>query len=300
MTIRHLKVFIKVCECNFSISRASEELCVAQPSVSQTIKELENYYGVILFDRVNRKLVLTKEGELLLAKAKEINNGFNEFEILASKKDLNPIIKIGATMTFGEFIIPKFAKVLKEKYPNLQPQFYIDKSFGLEEKILTGDLDFAFEEGLIKEKNIHSYCIGNDELVAICALDYQAPNKLKLEELINYPLLVREEGNPSRRIVDYQLAIKGYKIKNPLLVSVSNNCILSSTINGLGIGIVPAAIARRLLLENQIRKIELDVPLERKLFLINHKNKVMNQSVKRAHQLAKEILEIVKKEREKN
>lgn len=60
MTIRHLKVFIKVCEFN-SISKAAEELCIAQPSVSQTIKELEHYYDVILFNRINKKLVLQKK-----------------------------------------------------------------------------------------------------------------------------------------------------------------------------------------------------------------------------------------------
>ena len=81
MTIRHLKVFIQVCECDYSISKASEFLCVAQPSVSQTIKELENYYGVILFNRINRKLTLTNEGQTLLAKAKEIVKSFDEFEV---------------------------------------------------------------------------------------------------------------------------------------------------------------------------------------------------------------------------
>ena len=48
MTIRHIKVFIKVCE-HGSVSKAAEELCIAQPSVSQTIKELETYYNIVLF-----------------------------------------------------------------------------------------------------------------------------------------------------------------------------------------------------------------------------------------------------------
>ena len=58
MTIRHLKVFISVVE-NGGITKAAEVLRVAQPAVSQTISDLEKYYNVILFDRINNKIVLT-------------------------------------------------------------------------------------------------------------------------------------------------------------------------------------------------------------------------------------------------
>ena len=70
MTIRHLKTFCAVCRLG-GITRAAEELCVAQPSVSQTVSELERYYGVKLFDRMGRKLLLTPEGERLRVKAEE-------------------------------------------------------------------------------------------------------------------------------------------------------------------------------------------------------------------------------------
>ncbi len=71
MSIRHLKTFILVCDLG-SISKASEQLHVAQPAVSQTISDLENYYGITLFDRINRKLILTKEGQTLYKKANEV------------------------------------------------------------------------------------------------------------------------------------------------------------------------------------------------------------------------------------
>ena len=118
MTIRHLKVFISVCE-HSSISKAAEELCVAQPSVSQTIKELESYYNIILFNRVNHKLQLTHEGELLLQEAKDVIREFDQFETLAKKEDLNPIIRIGATMSFGVFVIPKLNQFLRKGVGNL-------------------------------------------------------------------------------------------------------------------------------------------------------------------------------------
>lgn len=290
MTIRHLKTFILVCETG-SISKAAEELCVAQPSVSQTIKELESYYDVILFNRVNRKLLLTREGELLLQEAKDVVREFDQFETLARKEDLNPIIKIGATMSFGAYIIPKLNQLLREEIPGVDPKFFIDKPAGIEEKIHLGDLDFALCEGVINSKLLKSICIGEDELIAICAPSYNAPNKLKLEELKKYNLLLRERGNPSRRILDYQYHLQGLKVPSPLMESVSNNCILSMASEGQGIGILPSAIAKRSLENGVIRRIELDVPLKRKLFLVTHKEKILNRPCKKAYNIALHILD---------
>ena len=290
MTIRHLKVFIKVCE-HGSVSKAAEELCIAQPSVSQTIKELENYYNVVLFNRVNHKLQLTHEGELLLQEAKDVIREFDQFETLAKNEDLNPIIKIGATMSFGVFVIPKLNKLLKEAIPGVDPKFFIDKPAGIEEKIHLGDIDFALCEGVINSKMLKSTCIGEDELIAVCAINFDAPEKLKLQDLGKYNLLLRERGNPSRRILDYQYHMKGLKVPTPLMESVSNNCILSMAIEGQGIGILPSAVCRNALTRGVIRRIELDVPLKRKLFIVTHKEKILNRPCKKAYNLALHILD---------
>ena len=52
MTIRHLKVFVEVCE-NSSITKTAEIMHIAQPAISQTIADIEKYYNVILFNRIN-------------------------------------------------------------------------------------------------------------------------------------------------------------------------------------------------------------------------------------------------------
>lgn len=290
MTIRHLIVFIKVCELG-SISKTAEALHIAQPSVSQAIKDIENYYDVILFDRVNRKIVITREGELLLQEAKDVIREFDQFEILARKENLNPVVKIGATMTFGAFIIPKFAKLIHELIPDADPKFFVDKPSALEEKIHKGDLDFALQEGVINSKLLKAVQIGSDELIAICSPTYNAPEKLNITNLVDYPLLLRERGNPSRRILDYLLQMKGIPVPSPLVESVSNNCILSMAMEGEGIGILPSAIARRYLANGSIRRIELDIPLRRKLFLVSHKEKIFNSTCKKAYDIALKILE---------
>lgn len=290
MTIRHLSTFIKVCELN-SVTKAAEELHISQPSVSECLKELEEYYGVILFDRVGKRLVITPEGLILLREAKDVIREFDEFESIARNENLNKDIRIGATMTFGAFIVPKLNKLIHENIKEANPLFYIDKPAGLEEKIIKGDLDFALEEGVINSELLIATNIGEDELVAICSIEFNAPNKLKLTDLTKYDLLLRERGNPSRRILDYELLKKGVKLSTPRVESVSNNAILSMAMEGQGIGILPSAIARKYILSGAIRRIELDTPLKRKLFLVRHKHKTFNKTCKRVYDMALTILE---------
>lgn len=298
MTIRHLNVFIKVCECGYSISKASEELNVAQPSVSQTIKELESYYGVNLFNRANHKLLLTKEGEVLLSKAREVTNRFNEFETLANNKNLNPKVKIGATATFGVFIIPRFIELLREKDPNIEPVIKVNTPNKLEEDILLGNIDFALIEGLVKNDYINAYCLGEDELIGVTSTKSDIPNIVKQEDLNKYPLLVREKDNPARKVLDEHLSSKGIKIVNPKLESVSNSTICSLAAANEGIGILPRAVPNKWVKSGILKVIEFDKPIKRKLFLVTHKNKVMNSSTTIAYKLAKEILSIARKERD--
>lgn len=289
MTIRHLNTFIKVCELG-SISKTAEELCVAQPSVSQTIKELESYYDVCLFNRINRRLVLTKDGQLLLEKAKEVVRAFKEFEDLAREVDDTPDVYIGATMAFGEVILPAFIKRLNDELPCVDPRLFIEKTDALKEKLLTGDLDFAIVEGLISDPNLKATLVGKDRLVLVASPSFDCPKSIKLNDLIKYDLLVRERGSAPRRIVDYRLAINGLKIENPRMESTSNLVVISMAINGMGIGILAEHLVKKYLESGELKEIKLDTPLERNLFLVHHKNKRFSLGQKKAYNLCQKIL----------
>ena len=115
-------------------------------------------------------------------------------------------------------------------------------------------------------------------------------DKKKLEELLNYDLLLRESGSPSRRILDYQLAIKGKKIEHPRMESISNKVILSIAVNGNGIALLPYEVVQKELEAGTVKEIELDVPLERKLFIINHINKKFTSTEKKTFLLCQKLL----------
>ena len=78
MTLRHMIIFRTVCEMEFNSTKAAEELQMTQPAVSLAIKELEQYYGIRLFDRIGRRLRITDAGKHFLQYAIHISDLFRE------------------------------------------------------------------------------------------------------------------------------------------------------------------------------------------------------------------------------
>ena len=289
MTIRHLYTFVKVAELE-SVSKAAEYLHVAQPSVSQTIKELENYYSVSLFIRANKKLTLTKAGQAILIKAKDTVQSFSDFEDSVKKIKEVPEIKIGSSITFTSRAIPDLIHHLKKNIENLKFYLYIDKTLALEEKIINGELDFAIVEGLPTLKNIKFTTFAHDYLYLVAGNDYPIPDKIKLSDITKYEILTREANSNSRKHLEYALALKGIKLK-PTMESVSSNAIIKMVINNLGISLIPRGLVESYIDKKLLRKIDLDVEFKRPLHIIYHKDKKLFPIIKKAMRLTYDFLE---------
>ena len=96
MTLKHLKVFITVCECG-SMTKAAKKLFIAQPSVSLTISEIEKYYNIKLFDRENNLLYNYKESPGINPKDiidKEFKRKWVKEELNDYKKDWENLLKM--------------------------------------------------------------------------------------------------------------------------------------------------------------------------------------------------------------
>ena len=79
MTLRHLTIFMAVVEAG-GMNKAAKKLHLSQPSISLAIAELEEHYGVKLFERLSQRLYLTKDGELLLSFSRHILDSYKQME----------------------------------------------------------------------------------------------------------------------------------------------------------------------------------------------------------------------------
>lgn len=279
MTIRHLKVFICVCK-HGNMTKAAEELFIAQPAVSNTISEIEKNYNVKLFDRINKRLFLTEEGKNLLIKAQEVVSSFDEFEEQANNSSKKPLLKIGSSLTIGKQKLPWLLRKLKENFDDIDFQISINQTSAIESKILGGTLDFAFIQGRPSDPNIKSKLVDCNTLIAVCGKKYPMPDNVTLRELCKYDLLLREDESVSREFLDHIFALENL-IVTPVMESISNQALISAAVQNLGVTIMPEALLTRQLNNGGLRKITVtDYEFTRNSYLIYHKNKTFG-SVKK-------------------
>lgn len=116
MTLRHLYIFIAVYQ-EMSITKAAERLHLAQPRVSQAVKELEEEYGVRLFERLNRKLFVTEKGERLYDYAVHLLELSQEMEEDLLSSGNGGRIRLGSSITAGAFLVPERAARFQDSFP---------------------------------------------------------------------------------------------------------------------------------------------------------------------------------------
>ncbi len=118
MTIRHMKIFVSVYQAQ-SITRAAEQLHMTQPAVSRAIQELEHYYGVCLFERIGRRICSTESAARLYAQALHIIETLDSMEKGLRDWDEFGVLRVGATITLGNFLLPELAARFQQRHRHL-------------------------------------------------------------------------------------------------------------------------------------------------------------------------------------
>ena len=146
MTLKHLRIFVEICRQK-SVTGAARELYMSQPAVSLALRELEEYYGQQLFERISRKLFITEAGETAYQYASSILELMGEMEQTLRRDTFQKKIRIGASMTMGVYYMPNtIAKAMKQ-FPDLRIQAQVNSTELLEAALLENELDFCFVEG---------------------------------------------------------------------------------------------------------------------------------------------------------
>ena len=284
MTIRHLKVFITVCETG-NMSRAAKLLHIAQPAVSYTISELERLSSAKLFERVNQKLVISDFGKELLPKAREAVLSFEECERLARLGAVAENVKIGASITIGRSIIPRMLSDIKERFPTLSPFVSINSTKLIADSVANGKLDFALVEGIVDSPPITALELSGDKLIAAAAKDFPAPKKCSARELASFPLLLREAGGVSRELVENLFSSLSIPF-TPFIESSSTEALLSAAKSGLGIVVLPSVLLDAAIEAGELHEIEIsDATLERKYYLIKHKSRALSKTAEKIYEI---------------
>lgn len=242
MNLYQLRYFVTLAETNH-FGKAAEKLCIAQPSLSYAIAQLEAELGVTLFERKNRASLLTKDGRQFLSyvqkSLKILDSGIQTMERISHGEG---IIELGFLRTLGISFIPELAAdFLKDpRGKNVQFQFSSDVSQTLLQGLKDGKFDMVFCTKIDAEKSIEFIPVSKQDLVLIVPRNHPLANRhtVDLTETLPYPHVYFAESSGLRVVID-QLFDKIGKRPQIAYEIQEDQVIAGLVAQGFGIAVVP-------------------------------------------------------------
>lgn len=281
MKIRLMKIFIQVYQTQ-NITRAAELLHMTQPAVTRAIQEIEHYYGVCLFERINRGLYATESARQLYAHAVHIVESVDIMEKGLRNWDEFGILRVGASITLGSFLMPKLVAEFSKVHPNLKLKVRISNGRSLHELLCDNQLDIAFIEGGVVEQQLCFETFAGDRLVLIMPPDHPLKDAdvIRLIDLKDCNFLLREPGSAGRTFLDHVFAVHGMTVE-PTWESFSTQAIIKAVNAGIGISFLPDKLVRGAIDSGQVATHEIaDEPFIRNNYIVWHQNKHLTPSMK--------------------
>ena len=280
MTLRHIRIFLTVCQEGFHVTRAAEALHMTQPAVSLAIRELEEYYGVRLFDRIGRRLQITEAGMRLRESANHIVAMFDRMEKGLRNWDAFGVLRVGASLTIGSQLMPGYVRAFRESHPDTEVRVTVATSALLEQKLLDNALDFALMEGVVHVPSIVSEAYMEDHLAVVCPAGgrFRQGQVLTQAEFRSQPLLLREHGSGTRETFERAVGQAGFSV-TPAWEAMSNRALLNAVASGLGLSVLSDRIAAEEVARGRVVSVEVEgLDFRRQFHIIYHRDKFLTAS----------------------
>ena len=275
-----LKVFFTVAN-RLSFTKAATELFITQPAVSKHIQELEEQYKIKLFDRNGSKISLTKAGELLLNRTKNIFEIYREidFDLSALINQQQGTLRLGASTTISHYIIPPLLARFHQKLKDIKVSLLNGNTEQIEKALLSKEIEIGIVEGQSKNQSIKYSEFLKDELVLVCNNSNPLINKeqITLEELKSLRFITREQGSGTLEVIEHALKPFGINLSQ-LTIEMqlgSTESIKSYLMNSDCVAFISVHAIEKELKNNEMVIIDIDnFVIERFFYIISLKGKV--------------------------
>jgi DNA-binding transcriptional LysR family regulator len=279
MDIHQLRVFASVFK-NRSFSKASEELHLTQPTISNHIKALENEFDCKLFDRLGRSIIPTKEADVLYGHSMEIIEKANVLKeaIGEVRKDLTGKLTIGASTIPGVYLLPLILTGFQKKYPSVSLHIRISDSGGIVDSIASHEMLVGVVGARLGNELINYIPLIEDELIAVSLPSLIKNRHLALKELVELPMVLREEGSGTRRETEKFLESKRVTTEDLRIAGVfgSTDAVKQAVKAGLGVTILSRFAVADELEYKILEEIKLtDIQMKRKFYVVTHKKRTL-------------------------
>ncbi|MGW1748542.1 LysR family transcriptional regulator [Streptomyces sp. NPDC002092] len=218
-----------------SLGGAAREVGITQPAASSRIRSMERQLGVALVDRSPRGSRLTDAGALVTDWARRIVEAAEAFDVgaqaLRDRRDSR--LRVAASMTIAEYLLPGWLLALRAQRPDTAVSLLAGNSAAVGERLLSGEADLGFVEGVSVPPGLDSTVIAHDRLIVVTAPGHAWARRrrpLEASELAATPLILREKGSGTRQVLDAALG----GLARPLIELSSTTAVKAAAVSGAG------------------------------------------------------------------
>ena len=241
MNLRDLHYFVALAEVKH-FGDAAKKCFVSQPTLSMQIKKLEETLGVTLFERTNKQVLLTDQGDALLSRVKKILMLIDEMKDVArhSHDPFAGNLRLGVIPTVAPYLLPLVMPAIKVHFPDLKIWLIEDQTRRLIAQLEHGEIDVALMAQPIAG-NFTSYTLFEEAFYFVCDESnvLAQSSTLSINQLVNQPIMLLEEGHCLR---DQAMAVcqmaKTHELADFTATSLETLRLMVQS--GIGVTLLPA------------------------------------------------------------
>lgn len=279
-TFRQLEVFLAAAHFQ-NITRAAESLAMSQSAASSALKDIESQFDLPLFDRIGKRLQLNEQGRLIRPKAEQLIEQAKELErVMAQHKDAGHL-KVGATLTIGNYLAVKTMAELMRIQPDADVSLEVANTSKIGQKVLNFEIDIGMIEGELQHPDLELIPWLDDELTVFCAPEHPYGDLLQVtdRQLKDAEWILRESGSGTRQAFDR--AMHGILAELQVKLELQHTEAIKRAVEaGLGIGCLSRVTVQDAFKRGSL--IPLPTPhrnLSRKFYFVLHKQKYRSAGI---------------------
>lgn len=282
MNFHQLHIFFTVSEKG-SFSAAAQSLHMTQPAVTMQVQSLEDYFGSKLFNRSTKRIELSEAGRALLPFAKRSIELFRETDLAMSQytQMVQGRLQLGASLTIGEYMLPRMLGPFGQQYPNITISMRVMNTAQILEEIINHHLNFGLIEAYVQHPDMQIEAVMRDELKLIVPADHPlaASTQVGIDELLQYPFILREQGSGTRQVMEDEFARKHINMKQDVRTVMelgSTGAIKSAVEAGLGVSFLSPSSVKHEVALGLVKVLEVEeLSFERQFYSIYLKSALL-------------------------
>lgn len=281
-TLRQLQVFLATAH-HESISQAAEALNMSQSAASSALKEIESQFDIQLFDRIGKRLQINELGQAIRPQAQSLLDQANDLELSLANHHSPSDLKVGATLTIGNYLAVPIMSAYKQQHPGAQVALEVSNTQTIAKQVANFELDIGLIEGELQHPSLQVTEWREDELCVFCSPKHPLAKKRKVsdKDLLAADWIVRERGSGTRQTFDR--AMSGLLPELNIELELQHTEAIKRAVEAeLGIGCLSKVTLKEAFKRGSLKEVKIPHRnFKRHFYFVLHKQKYISAGIEK-------------------